>query len=203
MTKLARLTLIFIMIGAIALQSGCSKKQNPQVTIEMDDGQKIVLELMPEYAPNTVNNFISLAGSGYYDGVVFHRIIPGFVIQGGDPTGTGMGGPGYSIEGEFSENGFSKNTLKHVEGVISMARSMYPDSAGSQFFICDGDCRASLDGKYAAFGKVISGMEVVRDIVSGETTGPSGDMAVNPRVMKKVTVETFGVAYPEPKVIAE
>lgn len=222
MKKALILTLAFLMIGVIILQSGCQKKpieqappvpetemepvsdvgeeendKNAQVTIEMDDGGKIVIDMLPEYAPNTVNNFISLVQEGFYDGTVFHRTVPGFMIQGGDPTGTGMGGPDYSIKGEFSENGYAENTLSHTRGVISMARSGDPDSAGSQFFICVDDA-SFLDGQYAAFGEVISGMEVVDDIVSGPT---DGEMAINPRVMKKVTVDTFGQTYPEPEKI--
>lgn len=183
------------------MTTGCSSgdKPNPQVTIEMDNGSKIVVELYPEYAPNTVNNFISLVNQGFYDGVVFHRIVPGFMIQGGDPTGTGMGGPGYGIKGEFASNGYDKNTLSHTEGVISMARSMMPDSAGSQFFICDGDA-SFLDGEYAAFGKVIEGQDVV-NAIANEPAG--GEMAIEPRVMTKVTVDTFGVKYSEPKTVAE
>ena len=137
---------------------------NPIVTIEMEDGGVMKAELYPDVAPNTVNNFISLIQKGYYDGLIFHRVIPGFMIQGGDPTGTGMGGPGYRIAGEFRLNGF-KNDLKHMRGVLSMARSMHPDSAGSQFFIMHGDA-PHLDGQYAAFGKVIEGMEVADAIVS-------------------------------------
>ncbi len=174
--------------------------QKPQVTIEMDDGGKIVLELLPEYAPNTVNNFISLVKSGYYDGTVFHRIIPEFMIQGGDPEGTGMGGPDYSVAGEFSGNGFAQNTLTHSRGVLSMARSRHPDSAGSQFFICVADY-PSLDGNYAAFGRVLSGIEVADDIVMGPTVGNNGQ-ATEPRTMVKVTVDTFGAEYPEPVKIS-
>lgn len=172
--------------------------KNPQVTIEMDDGEKIVVELYPEFAPNTVNNFVSLVNQGFYDGVVFHRIIEGFMIQGGDPTGTGAGGPGYGIDGEFPNNGFTSNTLKHERGVISMARAQDPNSAGSQFFIMHEDSDF-LDGNYAPFGKVLSGIETVDKIVAGPKTGPQGDLAAEPRVMKKVTVDTFGVEYPEPK----
>ncbi|MDL2233046.1 peptidylprolyl isomerase [Ruminococcaceae bacterium OttesenSCG-928-L11] len=167
----------------------------------MDDDSKIVLELYPEYAPNTVANFVSLVQDGYYDGIGFHRIIPGFMIQGGDPTGTGSGGPGYSIKGEFSSNGFKQNTLVHEAGVISMARSGHPDSAGSQFFIMH-DKAPHLDGEYAGFGKVIEGMDVVDAIVSGPRTGPRDDMAVEPRIMKTVTVDTFGEEWPEPEKIS-
>lgn len=199
MVKIVYRVIITLLAGVIILTAaGCGKKQNPQVTIEMDDGEKIVLELYPEYAPNTVNNFISLVNKGFYDGTVFHRIIEGFMIQGGDPTGTGMGGPGYGIDGEFLDNGFKQNTLKHERGVISMARSQNLNSAGSQFFIMHEDA-PFLNDKYAPFGKVISGIEVVDTIVAGPKTGPEGDLAAEPRVMKKVTVDTFGVKYPEPK----
>ena len=169
--------------------------QNPIVTIEMEDGGTIKAELYPEIAPNTVNNFISLINKGYYDGVIFHRVIPGFMIQGGDPKGTGTGGPGYSIKGEFTRNGF-KNDLKHDRGVLSMARTMMPNSAGSQFFIMHKNS-PHLDGQYAAFGKVLEGMEVV-DAIANTRRG-SNDKPLTPQVMKKVTVETFGVEYPEPE----
>ena len=169
--------------------------QNPIVTIEMEDGGTIKAELYPEIAPNTVNNFISLINKGYYDGVIFHRVIPGFMIQGGDPKGTGTGGPGYSIKGEFTRNGF-KNDLKHDRGVLSMARTMMPNSAGSQFFIMHKNS-PHLDGQYAAFGNVLEGMEVV-DAIANTRRGPN-DKPLTPQVMKKVTVETFGVEYPEPE----
>ena len=169
--------------------------QNPIVTIEMEDGGTIKAELYPEIAPNTVNNFISLINKGYYDGVIFHRVIPGFMIQGGDPKGTGTGGPGYSIKGEFTRNGF-KNDLKQDRGVLSMARTMMPNSAGSQFFIMHKNS-PHLDGQYAAFGKVLEGMEVV-DAIANTRRGPN-DKPLTPQVMKKVTVETFGVEYPEPE----
>ena len=168
---------------------------NPIVTIEMENGGVIKAELYPEIAPNTVNNFISLVKKGFYDGVIFHRVIPGFMIQGGDPQGTGMGGPGYSIKGEFTGNGF-KNELKHDRGVLSMARTMMPNSAGSQFFIMH-DRAKHLDGQYAGFGKVIEGIEVVDKICSVRTD--YNDKPRIPQVMKKVTVETFGVEYPEPE----
>ncbi len=169
--------------------------QNPIVTIEMQNGKTIKVELYPEIAPNTVNNFISLVKSGYYDGICFHRVIFGFMIQGGDPKGVGTGGPGYSIKGEFTSNGF-KNNLKHERGVISMARSMMPNSAGSQFFIMH---RTSphLDGQYAGFGKVIEGIEVVDEIATCDTD--FRDKPIEPQIMKKVTVETFGVDYPAPQ----
>lgn len=171
--------------------------QNPRVTLEMQNGDKIVLELYYEMAPNTVVNFISLVSNQFYDGKVFHRAVPDFMIQGGSSDGVGYGGPGYSIKGEFSENGFAQNTLKHTSGVLSMARSGDPNSAGSQFFICDGDA-SHLDGKYAAFGKVVSGQEFVEKIASMPTTGRSGDQLVTPQVIKKATVETFSVKYPVP-----
>ena len=170
---------------------------NPVVTIKMADGGVIKAELYPEIAPNTVNNFISLVKQGYYDGVIFHRVIPGFMIQGGDPDGTGRGGPGYSIRGEFSANGF-KNNLKHTPGVLSMARTMIPDSAGSQFFIMH-QTSPHLDGQYAAFGKVTDGMDVVNRIAMTETGFM--DRPVSDQVMETVTVETFGVEYPEPEKV--
>lgn len=169
--------------------------QNPIVTIEMADGKVMKAELYPEIAPNTVNNFISLIKKGFYDGVIFHRVINGFMIQGGDPEGTGMGGPDYGIKGEFSQNGF-QNDLKHTEGVLSMARSMMPDSAGSQFFIMH-KTSPHLDGAYAAFGKITEGMEVVNAIA--ETATDDSDRPLKDQVMKTVTVETFGVEYPEPE----
>ena len=169
--------------------------QNPIVTIEMENGDIMKAELYPEIAPNTVNNFISLIKKGYYDGVIFHRVIPGFMIQGGDPEGTGMGGPGYSIKGEFSHNGF-KNDLKHTPGVLSMARTMIPDSAGSQFFIMH-ETSPHLDGAYAAFGKLIEGLEVVDKIARVKTD--YSDRPMETQKMAKVTVETFGVDYPEPE----
>ena len=168
---------------------------NPIVTITMENGDVIKAELYPDIAPNTVNNFISLVKKGFYNGLNFHRIINGFMIQGGCPEGTGMGGPNYSIKGEFSQNGF-KNDLKHTEGVLSMARSMRPDSAGSQFFIMH-KAAPHLDGAYAAFGKVIEGMDVVNKIA--ETATDYSDRPLQPQVMKTVTVETFGVDYPEPE----
>lgn len=169
--------------------------QNPIVTIEMANGDIMKAELYPEIAPNTVNNFISLIQKGYYDGVIFHRVIPGFMIQGGDPDGTGMGGPGYQIKGEFSHNGF-KNDLKHTPGVLSMARTMIPDSAGSQFFIMHAPS-PHLDGEYAAFGKLIEGLEVVDKIANVRTD--YSDRPMEEQKMKTVTVDTFGVDYPEPE----
>ena len=169
--------------------------QNPIVTIEHNSGKKIFVELYPEIAPNTVNNFISLVKKGFYDGLIFHRVISGFMIQGGCPDGTGMGGPGYSIKGEFNHNGF-ENNLKHTEGVISMARSFMPNSAGSQFFIMH-KTSPHLDGEYAAFGKVIEGMEVVNEIA--ETQTDYSDKPVTPQIITKMTVDTFGVDYPAPE----
>lgn len=171
--------------------------QNPIITIEMENGDLMKAELYPEIAPNTVNNFIHLIQQHYYDGLIFHRVIRGFMIQGGCPEGSGMGGPGYGIPGEFSQNGFS-NPLLHTEGVLSMARSMAPDSAGSQFFIMH-KTSPHLDGAYAAFGKITEGMEVVDKIA--ETATDYSDRPTKPQVMKKVTVETFGVDYPEPEKI--
>lgn len=169
--------------------------QNPIVTIEMENGDIMKAELYPEIAPNTVNNFISLIQKGYYDGVIFHRVIPGFMIQGGDPEGTGMGGPGYSIRGEFSNNGF-RNDLKHTPGVLSMARTMIPDSAGSQFFIMH-ETSPHLDGEYAAFGKVIEGLETVDKIAKVKTD--YSDRPIEEQKMAKVTVDTFGVEYAQPE----
>ena len=169
--------------------------QNPIVTITMEDGSVMKAELYPEIAPNTVNNFISLVKKGFYDGLIFHRVINGFMLQGGDPEGTGMGGPGYSIKGEFSGNGF-KNDLKHTPGVLSMARSMMPNSAGSQFFIMH-KTSPHLDGQYAAFGKLTEGIEVVNKIA--ETRTDYNDRPLQEQKMKTVTVETFGVDYPEPE----
>ncbi len=169
--------------------------QNPIVTIEMENGDIIKAELYPEIAPNTVKNFISLVKKGYYDGLIFHRVINGFMIQGGCPDGTGMGGPGYSIKGEFAQNGFA-NDLKHTEGVLSMARSMMPDSAGSQFFIMHKNA-PHLDGAYAAFGKVIEGQDIVNKIATTQTD--YSDRPLKKQIMKKVTVDTFGVDYEEPE----
>lgn len=169
--------------------------QLPIVTIEMENGDVMKAELYPEIAPNTVNNFISLIKKGYYDGIIFHRVIPGFMIQGGCPEGTGTGGPGYCIRGEFASNGF-KNDLAHTPGVLSMARTMFPDSAGSQFFIMH-QTSPHLDGEYAAFGKLIEGLEVVDKIANVQRY--YGDKPVEDQKMKKVTVETFGVQYPEPE----
>ena len=168
---------------------------NPIVTIKMYDGGVIKAELYPDIAPNTVANFVSLVQKGFYNDLIFHRVIPGFMIQGGCPNGTGMGGPGYEIPGEFTANGFP-NDLKHTRGVLSMARTMIPDSAGSQFFLMHEDS-PHLDGQYAAFGKVIEGMDVV-DRIANTRTG-WGDKPLQPQIMKKVTVDCFGVEYPAPK----
>lgn len=168
---------------------------NPIVTITMENGDVMKAELYPEIAPNTVNNFISLVKKGFYNGLIFHRVICGFMIQGGCPDGTGMGGPGYSIKGEFARNRF-ENNLKHAPGVLSMARAMNPNSAGSQFFIMHKDA-PHLDGSYAAFGQVIEGMDVVNRIAEEDTD--YRDRPLDDQVMKSVTVETFGVEYPEPE----
>lgn len=203
--------LLFMVMALIALLAACSSekketkkesetnyasevKENPIVTITMEDDQKIQMELYPKKAPNTVANFISLIKKGTYDGTIFHRVIPDFMIQGGDPDGNGTGGPGYEIKGEFSKNGF-ENDLKHTRGVVSMARSQNNDSAGSQFFIMVADT-PSLDGDYAAFGKVTSGMDVVDQIVQVERDG--SDKPNKDQKMKKVEVDTKGFDYPEP-----
>lgn len=169
-------------------------EKNPIVTFEMENGKTFRAELYPALAPNTVNNFLSLVGKKFYDGVIFHRVIAGFMIQGGDPQGVGTGGPGYHIKGEFSANGFA-NPIKHERGVLSMARAMNPDSAGSQFFVMH-ENSPHLDGQYAAFGKVIEGMETVDAIASVKTD--YHDKPLSEQKMKKVTAEMFGVQYPEP-----
>lgn len=173
--------------------------QNPVVTFTMKNGDTFKAELYPEIAPQSVNNFISLIQKGFYNGLIFHRVIKGFMIQGGDPQGTGMGGPGYSIKGEFASNGF-KNDLKHTEGVLSMARSMFPDSAGSQFFIMHKNS-PHLDGDYAAFGKIIEGMDIINKIAEVPTN--YSDRPTEDQVMETVTVECFGVEYPEPEKLRE
>ena len=172
---------------------------NPIVTIQMENNDVIKAELYPEIAPNTVNNFISLVKKGFYDGLIFHRVIEGFMIQGGCPEGSGMGNPGYSIPGEFTWNGF-KNNLMHTPGVISMARAQHPDSAGSQFFIMHEDAK-HLDGQYAAFGKVTSGMEVV-DAIAATKTGPN-DRPVAEQKIASITVDTHGETYPEPNKLPD
>jgi peptidyl-prolyl cis-trans isomerase B (cyclophilin B) len=205
------LVLLLLLSGCGTTKSEPSNEENttqakvispddyPIVTITMEDNSTITLELYPDKAPNTVNNFVSLVNKGFYDGLIFHRIIPDFMIQGGDPNGNGTGGPGYSIKGEFSENGF-ENDLKHERGVISMARSQLPDSAGSQFFIMVADA-PHLDGEYAPFGKVIEGMDVVDKIVSSKRD--KNDKPVEEIKMKQVTVDTKGIDYEEPKKIKE
>ena len=169
--------------------------QNPIVTITMENGDVMKAEIYPDVAPNSVNNFISLVKKGFYNGLIFHRVISGFMIQGGCPDGTGMGGPGYTIPGEFSQNGF-KNNLKHEPGVLSMARAMHPDSAGSQFFIMH-EAAPHLDGAYAAFGKVTEGMDIVNKIA--EVPTDYRDRPMETQRIASMTVETFGVTYPEPK----
>lgn len=172
-------------------------EQNPIVTFKMENGDIMKAELYPEIAPNTVHNFISLVNKGFYNGLVFHRVIEGFMIQGGCPDGNGMGGPGYTIKGEFSQNGFT-NQFEHTPGVLSMARAMHPDSAGSQFFIMH-KTSPHLDGAYAAFGKITEGMEIVNKIA--ETPTDYDDRPMTPQVMKSVTVETFGMDFPEPETM--
>lgn len=169
--------------------------QNPIATFEMENGERFSAELYPELAPNTVRNFIALANGGFYDGLIFHRVIAGFVIQGGDPMGTGMGGPGYHIRGEFRANGFS-NPIRHARGVLSMARAQSPDSAGSQLFVMHEDS-FYLDGQYAAFGRVVEGMDAVDAIATTQTD--AADRPLQPQRMAKVRVETFGVDYPAPE----
>lgn len=173
--------------------------QNPIVTFTMKNGDTFKAELYPEIAPQSVNNYISLIKKGFYNGLIFHRVIRGFMIQGGDPQGTGMGGPGYCIKGEFASNGF-KNDLKHTEGVLSMARSMFPDSAGSQFFIMHKNS-PHLDGDYAAFGKIIEGMDIINKIAEVSTN--YNDRPLEDQVMETVTVDCFGVEYPEPEKMRE
>jgi len=168
---------------------------NPIITVEMENGKTFKAELYPEKAPNTVNNFLSLVNKGFYNGIIFHRVIAGFMIQGGDPDGRGTGGPGYHIKGEFSNNGFPKNDIAHERGVLSMARAQHPDSAGSQFFVMHDDADY-LDGQYAAFGKVIEGMETVDEIANTKTDWY--DKPYEEQKIKQITAETFGVAYPDP-----
>ncbi|RKD32004.1 peptidylprolyl isomerase [Lacrimispora algidixylanolytica] len=171
--------------------------KNPVITITMENGDVIKAELYPEIAPNTVNNYLSLIKKGFYDGLIFHRVINGFMLQGGCPQGTGTGGPGYSIKGEFSQNGVA-NDIKHTEGVLSMARSMHPDSAGSQFFIMH-KASPHLDGAYAGFGKVIEGMDIVNKIADVKTD--HGDRPMNEQKIKSVTADTFGEEFPEPETV--
>jgi len=189
-----------MLCAAIVLLAGtapCGAASNPVATIDVGDLGIIEVELYPDTAPNTVRNFIFLANQGFYDGLTFHRVVPGFIIQGGDPNGDGTGGPGYSIKGEFSRNGFL-NGLKHERGVISMARASHPDSAGSQFFIVVENA-AHLDGSYAAFGRVVSGMDVVDKIAT--TPRRFGDRPVEEIKIRSIRVETFGVKYPDPEII--
>ncbi|MFC9539565.1 peptidylprolyl isomerase [Lysinibacillus sp. NPDC056959] len=210
-TRSKGFSFVFALMAAVLVLTGCGAakekaednvdysskvKENPIVTITMNNDEKIVIELEPSTAPNTVANFISLAKKGFYDGLIFHRVVPDFMIQGGDPSGNGTGGPDYSIEGEFTSNDF-KNDLKHERGVISMARSNDPNSAGSQFFIMVKDT-PQLDGEYAAFGKVIEGMETVDAIAAVER---EDEKPIKDQQMKKVEVDTKGFDYPAPKVI--
>lgn len=198
MKKTLIMILILILIGGYFIMTDVNaENKNPIVTITMEGGGEVEVELYPEIAPNTVNNFIYLAEQGYYDGLIFHRVIENFMIQGGDPDGTGRGGPGYSIKGEFAQNDFD-NELEHTRGVISMARSQAYDSAGSQFFIMHKDFQR-LDGAYAAFGEVISGMDVVDGIATVNTD--QNDRPEEPQVMKTLEVETFSVEYSEPEKI--
>lgn len=208
MNKIHNKIWILLLLLTVLMMSGCGKEEkpesknmqvekNPIVTIEMEGGGTIKVELEPNVAPNTVANFVSLVEDQYYDGLTFHRVIPSFMIQGGDPDGNGTGGPGYSIAGEFSTNDF-ENNIKHERGVISMARSQDPNSAGSQFFIMVADV-SQLDGDYAAFGKVTEGMDVVDQIVSVERDAV--DKPLEEQKMKKVTVETFGITYPAVKKV--
>lgn len=195
---------IFLIISLILL-TGCGKRtENPIVTMEISDYGTIKIELYPKYAPNTVANFVNLVESGFYNDNTFHRLVPGFVLQGGDPDGDGTGGPGYTIKGEFSENGYVKNTLKHDKGVVSMARTNMPNSAGSQFFIVLDDTEtvhASLDNKYAAFGKVIEGMDIIENIEKNATVkdNQTGKLKKNITI-KNATVNTFGKEYSVKKI---
>ena len=195
---------ILIILISLLLLSGCNDTKNPIVTMDIEDYGTIKIELYPKYAPNTVANFISLIESGFYDGLSFHRSVPGFVLQGGDPLGDGTGGPDYSILGEFKENGYNKNTLSHTRGVISMARSNDYDSAGSQFFIVLDDSAAySLNGLYAGFGKVIEGMDIIDDIVENEKVADEYTGLLEENVtITKVTVDTFGKTYEVKKLNA-
>lgn len=192
--------IIIILVSILSL-TGCGKKEydNPIVTMNIKDYGTIKIELYPKYAPNTVANFVNLVEEGFYNGNTFHRLVPGFVLQGGDPEGNGTGDPGYSIKGEFRENGYTKNTLKHTTGIISMARSMSPDSAGSQFFIVLADSQmisASLDNKYAAFGKVIEGMDVIKNIEDSAEVEDSQTGKLKENItIESATVETFGKDY--------
>ena len=193
---------IILVLFSLLILSGCSNNEediekNPLVTMEIEDYGTIKIELYPEYAPNTVANFVSLIENGFYDGLTFHRLVPGFVLQGGDPDGDGTGGPGYTIDGEFKANGYTKNTLSHDKGVISMARSMDYDSAGSQFFIVlDDSAKSSLDGMYAGFGRVTEGMEILEEIEANEKIADDATGALEENItITKVTVDTFGYEY--------
>ena len=196
-----RLFKSFFVILTVFLLTGCSNDEeiteNPIVTMEIEDYCTIKIELYPEYAPNTVANFVNLIESGFYDGLTFHRLVPGFVLQGGDPDGDGTGGPGYTIDGEFKANGYSKNTLSHDKGVISMARSMDYDSAGSQFFIVlDDSAKSSLDNLYAGLGRVTEGMEILEEIEDNEKIADDVTGALEENItITKVTVDTFGYEY--------
>lgn len=191
-----------LVLFSLLILSGCSNNEediekNPLVTMEIEDYGTIKIELYPEYAPNTVANFVSLIENGFYDGLTFHRLVPDFVLQGGDPDGDGTGGPGYTIDGEFKANGYTKNTLSHDKGVISMARSMDYDSAGSQFFIVlDDSAKSSLDGMYAGFGRVTEGMEILEEIEANEKIADDATGALEENItITKVTVDTFGYEY--------
>lgn len=191
-----------LVLFSLLILSGCSNNEkdiekNPLVTMEIEDYGTIKIELYPEYAPNTVANFVSLIENGFYDGLTFHRLVPGFVLQGGDPDGDGTGGPGYTIDGEFKANGYTKNTLGHDKGVISMARSMDYDSAGSQFFIVlDDSAKSSLDGMYAGFGRVTEGMEILEEIEANEEIADDATGALEENItITKVTVDTFDYEY--------
>lgn len=191
-----------LVLFSLLILSGCSNNEkdiekNPLVTMEIEDYGTIKIELYPEYAPNTVANFVSLIENGFYDGLTFHRLVPGFVLQGGDPDGDGTGGPGYTINGEFKANGYTKNTLSHDKGIISMARSMDYDSAGSQFFIVlDDSAKSSLDGMYAGFGRVTEGMEILEEIEANEKIADDATGALEENItITKVTVDTFGYEY--------
>ena len=191
-----------LVLFSLLILSGCSNNEediekNPLVTMEIEDYGTIKIELYPEYAPNTVANFVNLIESGFYDGLTFHRLVPGFVLQGGDPDGDGTGGPGYTIDGEFKANGYTKNTLSHDKGVISMARSMDYDSTGSQFFIVlDDSAKSSLDGMYAGFGRVTEGMETLKEIEANEEIADDATGALEENItITKVTVDTFGYEY--------
>lgn len=214
MKHLSKIIYIITVVFIVMIIGGCSSseneksnkldskpkqtiKDNPVATIKMENNDVIKIELYPNIAPNTVSNFITLAESGFYNGVIFHRVIPGFMIQGGDPNGDGTGGPDYHIKGEFTSNGF-ENQLKHERGIISMARTQAPDTAGSQFFIMVADAD-SLDGEYAAFGKVTDGMDVVDNIVNAQRD--QQDKPLKDQKMKQITIDTFGIDYPQPEKI--